>query len=57
MDQGHPRGAMKQGKHRVPGGAGGKDKDNGIRFEAKLKKRMKRRKQEKAGRRAARRGR
>jgi hypothetical protein len=47
---------MKKGKHHVPGAVKrGKDIDNGIRFEAKLKARLKRRKAEKAGRRAARR--
>lgn len=46
---------MKQGKHRDPNQVKrGKDIDNGIRFEAKLKKRIKRRKVEKAGRKAAR---
>lgn len=46
---------MRQGKHHTPGGVKrGKDLDNGIRFEARLKKRANRRKAERAGRRAAR---
>lgn len=52
---------MKQGKHRDPKTGkivkGGRDLDNGIRFEAKLAKRLKRRPGEKAGRKAARKAR
>lgn len=44
----------KVGKHRLPG-ATGKDKDNGIRFEGRVNKRLKRRAIEKAGRKANRR--
>lgn len=46
---------MRAGKHRVPGAVKrGKDVDNGVRFESKLKRRAARRKHEKAGRRASR---
>ena len=47
---------MKKGKHKTKGAVRrGQDIDNGIRFEAKLKKRANRRKLEKAGRKASRR--
>jgi hypothetical protein len=46
---------MKVGKHHSPNGVKrGKDIDNGIRFESKLRKRVNRRKNEKAGRRSSR---
>lgn len=49
---------MKRGKHHIEGEVRrGKDVDNGIRFEAKLRKRVNRRKHEKAGRRTSRRSR
>lgn len=47
---------MKAGRHHTKGAVKrGKDLDIGVRFEARLKKRAKRRKLEKAGRRASRR--
>jgi len=48
---------MKKGKHNTPGAVRrGKDIDNGIRFESKLKRRHSKRKLAKAGRRANRKG-